>query len=242
MEEQPTERISFLRGTGFFGPEDANSRITIIGCGATGSFVAEHLARMGCHQLRLFDFDKVENHNVQNQAYRQSDIGSYKVDALKRNLLAFNDQIDIITHQEAFISAEHKHLVSGPLVVTTDTMSSRKDIYKTFHLNLDIPIVIETRLGFQHAMINIINPTNLGHLLKWKENLQSDDEIEEGACNERNIVTLVITVAAIVTQHICANFTKDKRRESALPHPKQLIIDFQPEDQSIIRIPKLQQG
>lgn len=48
----------------FFQPEKDSAKIHIVGCGSVGSTVAENLARCGVTNMVLWDFDKVEEHNI----------------------------------------------------------------------------------------------------------------------------------------------------------------------------------
>lgn len=77
----------------FFQPEKDNARIHIIGCGSVGSTLAENLARCGVTKMTLWDFDKVENHNIVNQMFRQQDVGKLKVEALKDILCDVNPEM-----------------------------------------------------------------------------------------------------------------------------------------------------
>ena len=43
------------------------SRVTICGCGARGTVLANHLARAGVGRLRIVDRDFIETHNLQRQ-------------------------------------------------------------------------------------------------------------------------------------------------------------------------------
>ena len=60
----------------FFNPTKVKERVHIIGCGAAGSTIAELLARAGLSKVTLYDFDKVEPHNIANQMFKDSDIGT----------------------------------------------------------------------------------------------------------------------------------------------------------------------
>ena len=51
----------------FFQPEKVTERIHIVGCGSVGSTIAENIARCGIKKMTLWDFDKVEAHNIVNQ-------------------------------------------------------------------------------------------------------------------------------------------------------------------------------
>jgi sulfur carrier protein ThiS adenylyltransferase len=62
-------------------------KVGIAGVGGIGSNVAVHLVRAGCTSLRLVDFDRVELSNLNRQSYFVDQIGEYKVDMLRENLL-----------------------------------------------------------------------------------------------------------------------------------------------------------
>ena len=53
--------------------------VEIVGCGATGSRVALELVKLGVRHFVLWDDDKVEDHNIANQAFEACDVGEYKV-------------------------------------------------------------------------------------------------------------------------------------------------------------------
>ena len=55
-----------LRGENF---QDLLGSVTIVGCGATGSNLADNLVRQGFKKINLIDFDRVEEHNLNNQIY-----------------------------------------------------------------------------------------------------------------------------------------------------------------------------
>ena len=74
----------------FFNPTKVKERVHIIGCGASGSTVAELLARAGLEKITLYDFDKVESHNIANQMFKDSDIGRNKAEAVKDMMLSIN--------------------------------------------------------------------------------------------------------------------------------------------------------
>lgn len=71
--------------------------IGIAGAGGIGSNVAVNLIRSGVKKLKIVDFDKIEQSNLNRQFYFQNQIGRYKVEALKENLLRINNKAEIIT-------------------------------------------------------------------------------------------------------------------------------------------------
>lgn len=220
--------VSFLRHAGWFGPEYAEEPLNIIGVGATGSFIALTAARMGFHKFRIWDADVVEDHNLPNQVYDIEHVGQRKVDALEHVLKRFNPMVKVEKH-DYFFTKEHKALLEGPLVLTVDTMSARSEIYETFYMNWRVKSVFETRLGFDHGELNIIDNMNINILEEWKGSLRDDKEIPEGPCNLRICTTLVSMVAAYTVQTICQMLVSKQKENPMWEHKKKTIISLAPE-------------
>jgi molybdopterin/thiamine biosynthesis adenylyltransferase len=205
--------VSFLRHSAFFGPEDANKYVlNIIGVGATGSWIAMLAARMGWHKFRVWDLDIVESHNLPNQIYTHDDIGKKKVTALKEQLLRFNPEVEVETHDYFFESEKHKDLLQGPVIITVDSLSARKDIADAINGNWNVVHAFETRMGFTHAEINYLDCLDVESVDNFKNLLKNDSEVTEAACNERIITTLTCQVAATVVHLLCALVTKDRNK------------------------------
>ena len=65
------------------------SRILVVGCGGTGSFVAEGLCRLLIDNditLMLVDHDRVEPHNLGRQQFFPGDVGKFKSQVLAERL------------------------------------------------------------------------------------------------------------------------------------------------------------
>ncbi|RJO64287.1 MAG: hypothetical protein C4523_18750 [Myxococcales bacterium] len=72
----------FHRQLDIIHPDKLSFPITIIGAGASGSYTALTLAKMGCTDINIFDDDTVEPHNVSNQVYGEEYLGQPKAVAL----------------------------------------------------------------------------------------------------------------------------------------------------------------
>jgi molybdopterin/thiamine biosynthesis adenylyltransferase len=59
-----------------------DKRIAILGCGALGANLAISLARRGFNKFFLFDYDKIEEHNISTQPWVRQDIGRLKTRTL----------------------------------------------------------------------------------------------------------------------------------------------------------------
>lgn len=70
-------------------------KVGIAGVGGIGSNVAVNLVRCGCTSLKLVDFDRVEQSNLNRQFYFTDQVGGYKVDMLAENLRRINPDASI---------------------------------------------------------------------------------------------------------------------------------------------------
>ena len=63
-----------------------STSVTLCGAGALGSLLADNLARQGVRRWKVIDRDRVEEHNAGTQLYGQSEVGAWKVEALRTRL------------------------------------------------------------------------------------------------------------------------------------------------------------
>lgn len=120
----------------FFQPEKDDARIHIIGCGSVGSTIAENLARCGVTKMTLWDFDRVEPHNICNQMFRQQDVGKLKVEALRDILTDINP--DIVEELELKPDGWQGKLLSGYIFLAVDSIELRR---KFVEQHMDSPYV-----------------------------------------------------------------------------------------------------
>ncbi len=114
-------RQMILPGWGREGQERlATKTAVVIGCGALGSHIAEHLARAGVGRLVLADRDFVEWHNLPRQAlYTEADAqaGVPKAVAAARRLRRINAQVQIEEHILDVNADTVEELIAGADVV-----------------------------------------------------------------------------------------------------------------------------
>lgn len=116
----------------FFQPERYDDRIHIVGCGSVGSTLAENLARCGMTKFTLWDFDRVEAHNIVNQMFTEQDVGRPKVEALRDILVNINPEIaDKI---ELKPDGWNGKLMSGYVFLAVDSIDLRREIVEK-HMN-----------------------------------------------------------------------------------------------------------
>jgi tRNA A37 threonylcarbamoyladenosine dehydratase len=169
-------------------------KATIIGVGATGSFVAYMLAKSGwgdCNSdhgiLSVWDGDVVEDHNLCNQIYEPQHVGMKKVDALNA-VIKRGCGFDIDTHAEMVV--DQSDIRSSKYVfLLTDTMKSRAEIFdKCLRHSFNTDLVIETRMGIDEGRVYAFNPNDQDQVEAWDKTLYSDDVAVESACGSKTSV------------------------------------------------------
>ena len=111
------------------------ARGAVAGLGGLGSNIAVSLARIGVGHLHLIDFDRVDVTNLNRQQYFADQVGMYKTEALRENLLRINPWLELrtdclrVTEEnaaellrddayicEAFDIAENKAMLAGEVL------------------------------------------------------------------------------------------------------------------------------
>jgi hypothetical protein len=178
----------------------AGVKLCICGAGAIGSNLAEHLARQGFMYFRVIDFDRVEEHNINNQIYTLQDTGSFKVAALESRLYDINKSFVNAIHKKLEKDNVKKYLSGADLVIDCfDNISSRQLVTDWCRKN---------KLECLHLGVNI----NFGEGV-WNDNYKLPEVAEDAvdACDyplARNIVLSVVVVGSELIIDYVSNHNK----------------------------------
>ena len=195
----------------FFKPELVDKRVHIIGCGSVGSTIAENLVRCGISNLTLYDFDKVEAHNITNQMFRYGDIGSLKVDALKEILVEIDPAAKSTIKTNS--SGWNGEMLSGYVFLACDSIEVRKKFVEEQKNNMTIKAVFDIRTmitGAQHYAADWRNIKMKEDLLESMNFTHEEARVETpvSACGVTlGIVTTVRLISALAINNLI-NFVK----------------------------------
>ena len=197
----------------FFQPEKDDTRIHIIGCGSVGSTVAENLARCGVTNMTLWDFDRVEPHNICNQMFRQQDVGKLKVEALHDILMEINPEIQ--GRLELKPKGWQGKLLSGYIFLAVDSIELRRKFVEQHMDSPYVKAVFDFRTLLESAQHYAADWTNS----KMKKDLlasmqfsheEAKDETPVSACGVTlGVATTVRLVCALGVDNYI-NFVKGK--------------------------------
>ena len=208
----------YSRQKDIFDVEKFNLPVHVIGAGATGSWVALLLAKLGVKDIHAWDFDIVAEHNLPNQFFALNDIGNTKVTALQHEVLKVCD-VCITPHN---MRVDGKQRLSGIVFMLTDTMKSRKEIYeKAVKLKVGVKLLIETRMGLSEGRIYTINPMDMTETSEYEKTFYGDDEAHVSACGtSQSIITTAMSIASMAVRQMI-NYINNK------PLNHELLIDFE---------------
>ena len=98
IAEYTLEKNLFSRNTGILETDWMMDKCAfMLGCGSVGSLVALELARAGVGTFVLIDNDIVEYHNLCRHQCGVHEVGSFKVDAMKKRILDINPHATVVT-------------------------------------------------------------------------------------------------------------------------------------------------
>jgi molybdopterin-synthase adenylyltransferase len=115
-----------------------NSRVSICGCGALGTVLANHLARAGVGFIRIIDRDFIETHNLQRQVlFDEDDVAQNlpKAEAAARKLRAINSTITV---EPVVTDIDHTNILD--LVGDADLVLDGTDNFETRYLINDAAV------------------------------------------------------------------------------------------------------
>jgi glutamyl-tRNA reductase len=184
----------------FFAPEKVRERIHIIGCGAVGSTIAELLARTGLTNITLYDFDRVESHNIANQMFTADDIGKLKCDALKEMMVRINPEAEkhITTVPEGYTGQR----ISGYVFLAVDNIDLRREICEKNLQNRYIKAVFDVRIRLEDAQHYAADWKNQAMVENLIASMQFTHE-EAQAETPRSACNLELSIAPTV-RDICS--------------------------------------
>ena len=143
---------------------------------------------MGLKSIIVYDFDKVEEHNLASQFFGIEDIGKLKTDCLKEHIKRFTG-IEISTDGKFTDQRTY-----GILIIAVDTMKERERIYKVIS-KYPPRVIIDGRMGGDTIEIYTANtPT------EYKKTLAK--EVESVGCAERYISYTSLIISGLIVNNV----------------------------------------
>jgi molybdopterin/thiamine biosynthesis adenylyltransferase len=176
------------------------SRITIVGCGATGSVLASLLARAGVGTIRIIDRDYVEPSNLQRQSlFDEADAAESlpKAIAAARKIAAFNSEIVVEPHVADMMPTNIEALLEGAQLILdgTDNFETRY-LINDFAVKNSLPWVYTAAVGSYGVTLNVLPGKTACLACIFSDPPEGTFETCETAGILNSVVNLVASIAA----------------------------------------------
>lgn len=176
----------YIRQLDLINQEELKFPIHIIGAGGIGSWTTLLLAKMGCSNITVYDFDNVEEHNTASQFYKDNQLGKLKTESLMKNVLeqtGIKIKTDIPEHEQ--------YIKEGLIIIAVDTMQMRIDLNEMFK-DKDCYIIDARMGGLQLEIYN--QPAD-----KYQSTLVAIDKVDQDPCTGRAISFNCAVIGGLIT-------------------------------------------
>lgn len=205
-------KANYRRQSGIVDIESfRDNPISIVGCGAIGSYVASSLAKMGLTNFHLYDFDKVEAHNLPNQFFKESDIGKLKTEATLEAMQDFNSDVSVDSYHS---KVEKTNFPNKAKIVIScvDVMDVRKYLFEECKKDKDVQLFIDCRMGGLQGQVYVVDLTSKKEIANYEKTLFENGDAVQLRCTEKSIIFTVLGIASLVCQQIKAVIKGEKIR------------------------------
>jgi len=187
-------------------------QVTIIGCGAVGSFTCFTLAKMGVTNITIYDADIVAEHNLPNQLFNFEQVGIPKVDAIA-NTVYYQAQVDLNTIPYHYT----REPLSGLVICCVDTMDTRLEIWREVK-KYNPALYIDARMGAEVGKILVVQPSDPNSRRKYEEDLYPSSEAFQAPCTAKATVYCAAGLAAYICSMV-AGYVNGRKVEG-------LVVDW----------------
>lgn len=195
----------FNRQLDIINPDLLTKRILVIGAGGIGSWTVLALAKMGCKDITVMDFDLVSIQNLNSQVYGWQEVGRTKCEALADTVNTLVSSPDnpaegylintLETRWEPGMELKYEIVISA-----LDDMETRTKLWEDIKKNPYILYYLDGRMGGEFYRIYTIDLTNgtLDLYKKYEKTLVSADKVDPTPCTEKAVAYNVLGIASIM--------------------------------------------
>ncbi len=177
--------------------EKLGQRITIIGCGAIGGWTTLALAKMGFLNLTVFDFDTVDDVNMNSQFFRVKDIGKNKAEALASLVEDFTG------HKIEYVPKKYEGGPLGGIVIcAVDSMTARMMIWENIKTSYQCQLLIDPRMGAESALMFAVNPAVKSEQESYEKSHYSDLQAVVEPCTAKSTVYCATMLSGLVARTV----------------------------------------
>ena len=150
---------------------------------------------MGFKTLFIYDYDKVESHNIPVQFFNLESVGSHKTTSLSKMIRHYSEC------RATPMTIKYKSnlpFMSQIVIATTDNMESRKQIYKGC-LKSKVKLLIDARMGGEVFTIFTVDLTKKIEREKYEKTFHKTVNLK---CTEKGIIYNTLMIASSITSQL----------------------------------------
>jgi molybdopterin/thiamine biosynthesis adenylyltransferase len=179
----------YTRQVDIINEQELDFPIHIIGAGGIGSWTALLLAKMGCPNLKVYDDDTVQEHNIASQFFKETQLGQKKVDALHDNVLE-QTGIEIVPAPQ---SAETE-ITQGLIIIAVDSMAVRQELNELFKDKNCY--IIDGRMGGLQLEIYCVEAK------EWISTQVAIESVSHDLCTARSICFNCAVIGGLIANYV----------------------------------------
>jgi sulfur carrier protein ThiS adenylyltransferase len=216
-------KAQYMRQLDIFDPTIHDCPVTMIGAGGIGSLTALQIAKLGMKELRIVDFDEVEQHNQPNQLFGLSHLKQNKAVALASIVKQLAD-LDVETITEKITEKTVSPIFNGIVIAGVDSMASRKAIWSKVKFNPAVRLYIDGRMGGEVLSVYSVNPLSTTAVEDYEATMFDDGEAAELPCTARAIIDVGFMIGALITRAIRKFLVENKVQFEIIFDTKNLML------------------
>jgi len=175
--------------------------IVLGGLGGVGAYVAFFLSRLQ-HNLYCYEFDVVEDVNLDSQLFPYGSIGRKKADVVAEFCKTYSNN-----NLHLFGKFEEGSFIADYCFAMFDNMHCRKMMFENWCESTSKELFIDTRLQAEEFQVFCVKNTP-EDIERYRASLKNDDEIEELPCTYKqtgHYAAMVATQAVALFTNYLAN-------------------------------------
>lgn len=222
------DHSSLIRQSDIIPQEKLSLPITIVGCGAIGSFTALALAKMGLGDIKLYDFDTVSEVNMSSQFFPFETIGTNKA-------LATCAVLHSYASMRARCEARHyleedAAQTKGIVILAVDTMEARRDVFHWVEAHaMRVRYVIDPRMSAEYYEQYVVNPFDKEDRNSYMKHMHKDEDTVQQRCTAKSTVYTAMLAAGLIAKTV-KNILVDE------PYPSRIKWDIQSSNHPLFRM------
>jgi len=188
-------------------PSELDFPILVVGAGGVGSWATLSLAKMGCENISVVDFDQVEKKNLPSQFYKEGDVGSDKVRALTYNIKEFSGTT-IKPISGTFRDNYDENSPYKVVVCGLDSLDGRRGMWNKLAENNNWDALIDIRMAADVIRVFVVSAAFPPSVDKYIKSLDQKTPPHQEECTGRSVVYNTFVCGGLV-----ANIVKKYARK-----------------------------